>query len=61
MISIWSTAEVKEGNIKFKYADKEYTITPEVVRQALKLPEVNSYAPVYPDEENQNVYQNIRI
>ena len=51
VISIWSTAEVKEGNIKFKYADKEYIITPEVVRQALKLPEVNSYAPVYPDEE----------
>ena len=51
VIAIWSTAEVEEEAIKFKYADKEYVITSEVIRQALRLPEVNSYAPVYPDEE----------
>ena len=51
VIAIWSTAEVKEEAIKFTYADKEYVITPEVVRQALRLPEVTSHAPLYPDEE----------
>ena len=29
VIFIWSTAEVQEDSIKFKYADKEYVITPE--------------------------------
>ena len=51
VIFIWSTAEVQEDSIKFTYADNEYVITPEVVRQALKLPEVTSYAPSYPDDE----------
>ena len=51
VIAIWSTAEVEEEVIKFKYADKEYVITSEVVRQALRLPEVTSHAPLYPDEE----------
>ena len=51
VIAIWSTAEVEEEVIKFKYADKEYVITPAVVRQALRLPEVNSHALLYPDEE----------
>ena len=51
VIAIWSTAEVEKEAIKFKYADKEYVITSEVIRKALRLPEVNSYAPVYPDEE----------
>ena len=51
VIAIWSTAEVEEEAIKFKFADKEYVITPEVVRQALRLPEVTSFAPLYPDEE----------
>ena len=51
VIAIWSTAEVQEEAIKFTYADKEYVITPEVVRQALRLPEVTSHAPLYPDEE----------
>ena len=51
VIFIWSTAEVQEDSIKFTYAGKEYVITPEVVRQALKLPEVTSYAPSYPDDE----------
>ena len=50
VIAIWSTAEVEEEAIKFKYADKEYVITSEVIRQALRLPEVTSYAPLYPDE-----------
>ena len=51
VILIWSTAEVQEDSIKFTYADKEYVITPEVVRQALQLPEITSYAPSYPDDE----------
>ena len=51
VIAIWSTAEVEEEAIKFKFADKEYVITSEVVRQALRLPEVTSFAPLYPDEE----------
>ena len=51
VIAIWSTAEVEKEVIKFKYADKEYVITSEVVRQALRLPEVTSHAPLYPDEE----------
>ena len=51
VIAIWSTAEVEEEAIKFKYADQEYVITPEVVRQALRLHEVTSFAPLYPDEE----------
>ena len=54
VIAIWSTAEVEEEAIKFTYADKEYVITPEVVRQALRLPEVTSNAPLYPDEENKS-------
>ena len=36
VIAIWSTVEVVEEVIKFKYADKEYVITSEVVRQALR-------------------------
>ena len=51
VIAIWSTAEVQEEAIKFKYADKEHLITPEVVRKALRLPEVTFFAPLYPDEE----------
>ena len=38
--SIWSTAEVEEGSIKFTYVDKEYVITPEgCQKKALRLPE----------------------
>ena len=51
VIAIWSTAEVEKEVIKFKYADKEYVITSEVVRQALRLPEVTTNAPLYPDEK----------
>ena len=54
VILIWSTAEVAQSSIKFTYADKEYVITPEVVKQALRLPEVTSYAPSYPDDEIKN-------
>ena len=57
VIAIWSTAEVQEEAIKFTYADKEYVITPEVVRQALRLPEVTSHAPLYPDEEIKSFIQ----
>ena len=59
VIFIWSTAEVQEDSIKFTYADKEYVITPEVVRQALKLPEVTSYAPSYPDDEIKNFIESL--
>ena len=59
VILIWSTAEVQEDSIKFTYADKEYVITPEVVRQALKLPEVTSYAPSYPDDEIKNFIESL--
>ena len=51
VIQIWSTAEIGEGFIKFSHAEKEYSITPDVVREALRLPKVTSFAPLYPDEE----------
>ena len=59
VIFIWSTTEVQEDSIKFTYADKEYVITPDVVRQALKLPEVTSYAPSYPDDEIKNFIESL--
>ena len=51
VIQIWSTAEIEEGTIKFTHAEQEYVITPDVVREALHLPQVNSSAPLYPDDE----------
>ena len=59
VIAIWSTAEVEEEVIKFKYADKEYVITSEVVRQDLRLPEVTSHAPLYPDEKIKSFIQSL--
>ena len=46
VIQIWSTAEIGEGFIKFSHAEKEYSITPDVVREALHLPTVTSFAPI---------------
>ena len=37
VIQIWSTAEIGDGFIKFSYAEKEYSITPDVVREAFHL------------------------
>ena len=51
VIQIWSTAEIGDGFIKFSYAEKKYSITPDVVREALRLPKVTSFAPLYPDDE----------
>ena len=51
VIQIWSTAEIGDGFIKFSYAEKEYSITPDVVREALHLPHVSSFAPLTPDDE----------
>ena len=45
VIQIWSTAEIGEGFIKFSHAEKEYSITPDVVREALHLPHVTSFSP----------------
>ena len=59
VILIWSTTEVEEGSIKFTYADKGYLITPEVVRKALRLPEVTSFAPSYPDDEIKNFIESL--
>ena len=51
VIQIWSTSIVGEGQVRFTYAGQEYVITPDVVREALHLPQVNSFAPIYPDDE----------
>ena len=51
VIQIWSTTEIEEGTIKFTHAEHEYVITPDVVREALHLPQVNSFAPISPDDE----------
>ena len=50
---------MEEGTIKFTYADQEYVITPEVVRKALRLPEVTSFAPSYPDDEIKNFIESL--
>ena len=51
VIQIWSTTKVGEGQVKFTHAGQEYVITLDVVREALHLPQVNSFAPIYPDNE----------
>ena len=51
VIQIWSTAEIGDGFIKFSYAEKEYSITPDVVREAFRLSKVISFASLYPDDE----------
>ena len=51
VIQIWSTAEIGDGFIKFSYAEKENSITPDVVREALHLPRVSSFAPLTLDDE----------
>ena len=47
VIQIWSTAKVVDDKITFTHAEKEFVITPDVIRKALHLPQVSSYAPVY--------------
>ena len=59
VIQIWSTAEIGEGIIKFTHAEKEYSITPDVVREALRLPQVASFAPLYPDDEIKNFIESL--
>ena len=59
VIQIWSTAEIGDGFIKFSYAEEEYSITPDVVRKALRLPEVTSFAPSYPDDEIKNFIESL--
>ena len=59
VIQIWSTAEIEEGTIKFTYAGKEYEITPDVVKEALHLPQVTSFAPLYPDDEIKNFIESL--
>ena len=59
VIQIWSTAEIGEGFIKFSYAEDEYSITPDVVREALRLPKVTSFAPSYPDDEIKNFIESL--
>ena len=59
VIQIWSTSEIEEGTIKFTYAGKEYVITPDVVREALHLPQVTSFAPLYPDDEIKNFIESL--
>ena len=51
VIQIWSTAKVGEGQVRFTHAGQEFVITPDVVRETLHLPQVNSFAPIYPDDE----------
>ena len=59
VIQIWSTAEIEEGFIKFSHAEKEYSITPDVVREALHLPQVSSFAPLTPDDEIKNFIESL--
>ena len=59
VIQIWSTAEIEEGSIKFTHAEQEYVITPDVVRKALRLPQVTSFAPLYPDDEIKNFIESL--
>ena len=42
VIQIWSTAKVEDGEVRFTHAGQEFVITPDVVREALHLPQVNS-------------------
>ena len=46
-----NTTDLTDGNVKFTHAEQEYVITPDVVREALHLPHVTSFAPIYPDDE----------
>ena len=59
VIQIWSTAEIGEGFIKFSHAEEEYSITPDVVREALHLPKVSSFAPLSPDDEIKNFIESL--
>ena len=59
VIQIWSTTEIEEGIIKFTHAEKEFLITPDVVREALRLPQVTSFAPLYPDDEIKNFIESL--
>ena len=59
VIHIWSTTEIEEGTIKFTYVGKEYVITPDVVKEALRLPHVTFFAPLYPDDEIKNFIESL--
>ena len=59
VIQIWSTAEIGDGFIKFSYAEEEYSINPDVVREALRLPKVTSFAPSHPDDKIKNFIESL--
>ena len=59
VIQIWSTTTIGEGNIKFTHAEKEYLITPDVVRESLHLPQVTSFVPLYTDDEIKNFIESL--
>ena len=59
VIQIWSTAKIGEDNITFTHAEKEYVITPDVIREALHLPRVTSFAPLYLDDEIKNFIESL--
>ena len=59
VIQIWSTSKIGEDHITFTHAEKEYVITPDVIREALHLPQVTSFASLYPDDEIKNFIESL--